>query len=165
MSTDIMIECRHCQRPMLPRVGFGRVAVYCGQTCKRQHETQSKRKPPLEPRPCIVCGKQYMPVQVTSKVCGTQCRKKHNANRLSAWIAERPGYYKHSNAQCYDRRRKAAGHEQPKRQPRVQWLTGSCRWCGEDIKVHPTRTSKVYCDIICRREDEAYARECKGGSA
>ncbi len=161
MSIGEVTECRHCSKPMLHRMAFGRPVVYCSTTCKRRYETKSRLKPPLPPRPCVVCGVEYLPPQPTAKVCGSECRKKHAATRLSVWVAERPGYYKASSAKGYDRRRQEAGHDKPKRMPRVEWLTGSCRWCGDDIKVHPTREPRVYCNVTCRREDQAYAKEIK----
>lgn len=156
-----MIECKHCSKPMLERTVYGRPVVYCSTTCKRQHETALQRRPP-PPRDCVICGKTFATSQARAKTCSKECRKKHSAAMLADWLARHPGHYRRINAEAYDRRRKAEGHEQPKRMPRVQWLTGSCKWCGDDIKVHPTiRPSRVYCNITCRREDQAYAKQCR----
>jgi hypothetical protein len=156
-----MTECKHCQKPMLERVYFGRPVVYCSEACKRKYQTASQRRPP-PPRDCVICGKTFATSQAKAKTCSKECRKVHQAATLAAWLEAHPGHYSAANARAYDRRRKAEGHEQPKRLPRVQWLTGSCKWCGDDIKVHPTiEPKRMYCNVTCMRDDRAYAKEIK----
>jgi hypothetical protein len=97
-----MKRCEHCGEPFEPNA-IGRPRRFCADCAapaaagRRWRERNAeevaaynlaRRVPPPKPRPCVECGKPFVPGRRGGEMCSSLCRERHRHRRTRAWLRE-----------------------------------------------------------------------------